>query len=93
MALVGYQLHRAKTRPAGPVPPPPPRAAVTPPGEPPSARARPTVYEAPWRWTPRTRRTSLVFMDRHLPGAMDGLQAAARMWAQWRMPIIYLTGI
>jgi hypothetical protein len=32
-------------------------------------------------------------MDRHLPGAMDGWQAAARMWAQWRMPIIYLTGI
>lgn len=36
-ALVGYQLHRAKTRPARPVPHPPPRAAVTPPREPPSA--------------------------------------------------------
>jgi hypothetical protein len=32
-ALVGYQLHRAKTRPARPVPHPPPRAAVPPPRE------------------------------------------------------------
>jgi hypothetical protein len=54
-ALVGYELLRGRTRPAGSAPPPPPHAAVTPPGEPPSARARPTVYEAPWRWTPRAR--------------------------------------
>jgi CheY-like chemotaxis protein len=40
----------------------------------------------------RTRRPSLVFMDMHLPGAMDGWQAAAHIWAQWRMPIISLTG-
>ena len=31
------------------------RAAVTPHGEGPAARARPTVYEAPRRWTPRAR--------------------------------------
>lgn len=39
-----------------------------------------------------TLRPSLVFMDIHLPGAMNGLQAAAHIWAQWRIPIIYLTG-
>jgi CheY-like chemotaxis protein len=31
-------------------------------------------------------------MDVHLPGAVDGWQAAAHMWAQRRMPIISLTG-
>jgi membrane protein len=46
-ALVGYQLHQAKTRPVRPVQTPHPRAAVTPPREPPAARARPTVYDAP----------------------------------------------
>lgn len=40
----------------------------------------------------RTRRPGLVFMDVHLSGAMDGLQAAAAMWAQQPMPIVYLTG-
>ena len=40
----------------------------------------------------RARRPSLVFMDVHLPGAVDGWQAAAHMWAQRRMPIISLTG-
>jgi hypothetical protein len=47
--LVGYELLRAKTRPAGSVPTPSSRAAVTPPRERPPARARPTVYEAPQR--------------------------------------------
>jgi CheY-like chemotaxis protein len=37
-------------------------------------------------------RPQLVFMDVHLPGAMDGLQAAAAIWAQQCVPIIYLTG-
>jgi CheY-like chemotaxis protein len=40
----------------------------------------------------RMFRPSLVFMDIHLPGAMDGLHAAAHIWAQWHIPIIYLTG-
>jgi CheY-like chemotaxis protein len=39
-----------------------------------------------------TLRPGLVFMDVHLPGAMDGLQAAASIWARQRIPIIYLTG-
>jgi CheY-like chemotaxis protein len=38
-----------------------------------------------------TLRPGLVFMDVQLPGAMDGLQAAA-LWARRRVPIIYLTG-
>src|SRR5688500_7247141 len=45
-ALVGSQLRQAKIRPVRPVQQPPPRAAVTPPREPPEARASPTVYEA-----------------------------------------------
>ena len=40
----------------------------------------------------RTLRPSLVFMDIHLPGAMNGWQAAASIWAQWHIPMIYLTG-
>jgi hypothetical protein len=107
MALVGYQLHRAKTRPARPVPPPPPRAAVTPPrespvgtrqadhlrgtGEPHAQKvAPPGPGESP-RAAPPDPRPSLVFMDVHLPGAMDSWQAAAHIWAQWCMPIISLT--
>jgi CheY-like chemotaxis protein len=39
-----------------------------------------------------TLRPGLVFMDVYLPGAMDGLQAAASIWAQQHIPIIYLTG-
>jgi two-component system, cell cycle sensor histidine kinase and response regulator CckA len=39
-----------------------------------------------------TLRPELVLMDVHLPGAMDGLHAATHIWAQWRIPIIYLTG-
>jgi membrane protein len=47
-ALVGSQLHQAKTRPVRPVQTPSPRAAVTPPrARPAAARARPTVYDAP----------------------------------------------
>jgi membrane protein len=46
-ALVGSQLHQAKTRPVRPVPHPAPRAAVTPPREPPPARVSPTVYDTP----------------------------------------------
>jgi CheY-like chemotaxis protein len=39
-----------------------------------------------------TLRPGLVFMDVHLPGALDGLHAAAAIWAQRPMPIIDLTG-
>jgi membrane protein len=46
-ALVGSQLHQAKTRPVRPVQTPPPWAAVTPPREPPPARVSPPVYDAP----------------------------------------------
>jgi CheY-like chemotaxis protein len=34
----------------------------------------------------------LVFMDVHLSGTMDSLQAAAAIWARRPVPIIYLTG-
>jgi CheY-like chemotaxis protein len=34
----------------------------------------------------------LVLMDVRLPGAMDGLQAAAAIWARRPVPIVYLTG-
>jgi CheY-like chemotaxis protein len=39
-----------------------------------------------------TLRPGLVFIDVHLPGAMDAVDAAAAIWAQQRIPIIYLTG-
>jgi CheY-like chemotaxis protein len=37
-------------------------------------------------------RPALILMDVHLPGVMDGLHAAAAIWARQRIPIIYLTG-
>jgi CheY-like chemotaxis protein len=39
-----------------------------------------------------TLRPALVLMDVHLPGAVDGLHAAASIWAQQRIPIICPTG-
>jgi CheY-like chemotaxis protein len=39
-----------------------------------------------------TLRPALVLLDVHLPGAMDALAAAGAIWAQQRLPIIYLTG-
>jgi CheY-like chemotaxis protein len=38
------------------------------------------------------RRPDLVLMDVGLPGGMDGLEAAAQIWAQAEIPIIFLTG-
>jgi membrane protein len=46
-ALLGSQLRRAHSRPAGPLPHPAPRVAVTPPREPSPTRVSPTVYDAP----------------------------------------------
>ena len=37
-------------------------------------------------------RPDVILMDVHLPGAMDGLQAAASIWARQAVPIVYLTG-
>ena len=37
-------------------------------------------------------RPDLMLMDVSLPGAMDGLKAAAHIRAQAAIPIIYLTG-
>jgi CheY-like chemotaxis protein len=34
----------------------------------------------------------VVLMDVGLPGELDGLAAAARIWAQLRIPVIYITG-
>jgi CheY-like chemotaxis protein len=39
-----------------------------------------------------TLRPGLVLMDVRLPGAVDGLQAAAAIWARRPVPIVYLTG-
>jgi CheY-like chemotaxis protein len=34
----------------------------------------------------------VVLMDVGLPGELDGMAAAARIWAQLQIPVIYLTG-
>jgi CheY-like chemotaxis protein len=39
-----------------------------------------------------TLRPGLVLMDVRLPGSVDGLQAAAAIWARRPVPIVYLTG-
>jgi PAS domain S-box-containing protein len=36
-------------------------------------------------------RPDLVLMDIHLAGAIDGIEAARQIWAEFRIPIIYLT--
>jgi CheY-like chemotaxis protein len=35
---------------------------------------------------------NVVLMDVGLPGELDGLAAAAHIWAQLRIPVVYLTG-
>jgi len=34
----------------------------------------------------------LILMDVQLAGAMDGIEAARRIWSQFHIPIVYLTG-
>ena len=34
----------------------------------------------------------LVLMDVHLPGPMDGIEAAQHLWAQYEIPVIFLSG-
>ncbi|NOT53132.1 MAG: response regulator [Deltaproteobacteria bacterium] len=36
-------------------------------------------------------RPELVLMDIHLAGKMDGIEAARRIWTEFRIPIVYLT--
>jgi CheY-like chemotaxis protein len=38
-----------------------------------------------------TCRPDLVLMDIGLQGAMDGIAAAARIWAEWHIPSIFIT--
>jgi signal transduction histidine kinase/DNA-binding response OmpR family regulator len=38
-----------------------------------------------------TARPELVLMDVHLEGPMDGVEAAARLYERWSIPVIFLT--
>jgi PAS domain S-box-containing protein len=40
----------------------------------------------------REHRPSLILMDIHLAGAMDGIEAAATIWHECRLPIVFVSG-